>query len=169
MINKAKKVSQDYLVESRYEHAKRVVGILCKYEKPSDVEVVAAYLHDIFEDTYLSEEYILEEFGQEVLDLVKELTNPIDHYIDRSFEHMNKASKKAKRIKLCDRIDNMSKRMDFIDEYKKKKILSYIKESKNLFEILKNSDKNLSNLYLETLNLLDQACKKAIEQPYDKF
>jgi (p)ppGpp synthase/HD superfamily hydrolase len=160
MVNKAKKVSQDYLVESRYEHAKRVVNILCKYEKPSDVEIVAAYLHDIFEDTYLSEEYILEEFGQEVVSLVKELTNPIDHCLDRSFEHMTKASKKAKRIKLCDRIDNMSKRIHSINEYKKKKILSYIEESKNLFEMLKNSDEELSNLYLETLGSLEEACRK---------
>jgi (p)ppGpp synthase/HD superfamily hydrolase len=158
MINKAKRVSQDHLVQSRYEHAKRVVGILCKYDQPSDVEIAAAYLHDIFEDTYLSEEYILEEFGPDVTGLIKELTNPIDHCLDRSFSHMIKASKKAKKIKLCDRIDNMSKRINSIKDYKKKKISSYIEESKNLLEMLKNSDKNLADLYLETLELLEKSC-----------
>lgn len=148
LIENARLIAEQNLISSRYEHAKRVVDILCRYAA-SEKEIAAAYLHDIFEDTYLSEDYILGEVGKEVCFIVKELTNTPED-LDRSFYHMKNASKEAKRIKLCDRIDNISKRIKNPDKYELK---SYIIESENLVELLKTPDNN--NLY--------ELCKKKID------
>ena len=155
IIEKANLIAKENLISNRYEHAKRVVDILCKYAA-SEKEIAAAYLHDIFEDTHLSEEYVSKEVGEEICIIAQELTNPPEDYEDRSFRHMKNASKEAKRIKLCDRIDNISKRIENSQKYGKKKIDSYIEESEILAEMLKDSDENLYFFLKERINLLQK-------------
>lgn len=156
LIKLAKSLAKEHLLDHRYEHAKRVVELLCKYSKPTDNEIAAAYLHDILEDTYLRDEYVIEKVGENVYKLIKELTNPVEYYgPNKCFDHMKNASKEAKRIKLCDRIDNMIKRIKNKEEYIKK-IPNYIDDSKNLLEILESSDKNLSIVYKNTLSSLQE-------------
>jgi len=151
IVEKAKDIAKNHLIKTRYEHAKRVVKLLSTYYSPSEVEIAASYLHDIFEDTYLSEKYIIDEVGQEVCDLVKELTNPTEYYGDaKSFDHMKNASELAKRIKLCDRTDNILKRIKNIEEYRKK-VPQYINDSMDLLEIIGSSDKKLAEVYKNTL------------------
>ena len=155
IIEKANLIAKKNLISNRYEHAKRVVDILCKYAA-SEKEIAAAYLHDIFEDTHLSEEYVSKEVGEEICIIAQELTNPPEDYEDRAFMHMKNASKEAKRIKLCDRIDNISKRIENSQKYGKKKIDSYIEESESLAEMLKDSDENLYFFLKERINLLQK-------------
>jgi hypothetical protein len=57
---------------------------------------------------------------------------------------------------LCDRIDNISKRIENSQKYGKKKIDSYIEESENLAEMLKDSDENLYFFLKERINLLQK-------------
>jgi (p)ppGpp synthase/HD superfamily hydrolase len=74
----------------------------------------AAYLHDTLEDTNLTEDEILKDFGQDVLKLVKELTS--DSQIMATFDSkgaylldkMQRMSCQALFIKLLDRLDNIS-------------------------------------------------------------
>src|SRR5688572_25955060 len=84
VIEKAKKIAFDahdakmqvrkYTGEPYTVHLANVAGILS--EVTSDPEIIAAgLLHDTLEDTDLSEETILAEFGPRVLRLVKEVTD----------------------------------------------------------------------------------------------
>jgi hypothetical protein len=94
--------------------------------------------------------------GIEVCNLVKELTNPTEYFGDtKDFDHLKNVSEKAKRIKLCDRIDNISKRIKNIEQYRKK-VPQYIEASLELLEIIGKSDKNLSVLYKNTLSILEK-------------
>ena len=73
------------------------------------------WLHDVVEDTSVTEDDLLKEFGPEVTALVMELTNPSKGLglprseakrMDRA--HLAGASRQAKIIKMLDRIDNLN-------------------------------------------------------------
>jgi len=81
-------------------------------------QIMAAVLHDTIEDTYVTYEDVLANFGKEVADLVYELT---DQFTTEAYPDNNRAQRKvweadrlarvsieAKLIKLCDMIDNTS-------------------------------------------------------------
>lgn len=77
--------------------------------------VAAAWLHDVVEDTSVGLEEIRSLFGNGVADLVGWLTNPSKGMnlpradrkrIDR--EHLAKAPREAKIIKMLDCLDNLS-------------------------------------------------------------
>jgi len=95
-------------------HPSRIAGRAATLEDATEKLVVAAYLHDVLEDTNRTAAEIGDRFGSEVVRLVLELTNPSKGLdtpraerkrIDR--EHLAKASHEAKLLKLLDRIDNL--------------------------------------------------------------
>ena len=82
----------------------------------SDDQVRAALLHDVLEDTQCTYEELVDNFGDIVAELVKELT---DVYTPEAYPSMNRAerkaleakrmstiSKEARLIKVCDIMDN---------------------------------------------------------------
>lgn len=93
-------------------HPQNVVRILSNYTKDSEI-LAAAWLHDVMEDTNISESTLRELFGERITNLVKELTSPSKIEIpDR--EERKKAenikvkniSIEAKLVKLADILDN---------------------------------------------------------------
>jgi (p)ppGpp synthase/HD superfamily hydrolase len=79
-------------------------------------EVAAAWLHDVIEDCGVTADDLLEAgFPSASVQLVVELTNPSKKHkrlprkarkqIDR--EHLRRVSRRAQRLKLLDRIDNL--------------------------------------------------------------
>jgi (p)ppGpp synthase/HD superfamily hydrolase len=80
----------------------------------SDEEVVAAWLHDVVEDTSITLENIIELFGKEVADLVEHLTD-LDEYLNLSLverkqkqaDRVAKASAGVRRIKIADQTSNV--------------------------------------------------------------
>lgn len=103
----------------------------------SEDMVVAAYLHDVVEDSSFTISDIRDAFGPSVADLVDWLTNSSKGMnapradrkkIDR--EKLKRAPWKAKIIKLCDRIDNLIEAIedqqtprDFLKKYQQESIL----------------------------------------------
>jgi len=104
-------------------HPMRVAGrtILLDYDRDGiDADedmVVAAWLHDVIEDTSVTRDSIRREFGWRVEELVVELTN---HYTKVAYPDLKRAerktlelgrladiSRRALVIKLIDRIDNL--------------------------------------------------------------
>lgn len=93
----------------------------------------AAWLHDVLEDCDVTEQQLLDVSCQEVLDIVKELTNPSKMHpelnrrkrkeMDR--EHLKVVSWEAKTLKLFDRIDNLSDMADAEDDF----VQLYVRES----------------------------------------
>lgn len=108
--------------EPYINHPLRVAGAVMLVKDPPGTEitddmVVAAWLHDVYEDTQYSSPVLVNPFGLKVDRLVVELTNT---FTRDSTVGMNRKKRKAaetKRlasvssgaqiIKLCDRIDNL--------------------------------------------------------------
>ncbi len=108
--------------EPYINHPMRVAGAVMLAKDPPSTEitddtVVAAWLHDVYEDTHYSSPVLVNPFGYKVDKLVVELTNV---FTTDGTVGMNRAQRKAaevKRlasvsseaqiIKLCDRIDNL--------------------------------------------------------------
>lgn len=108
----------------------------------TEVMIAAAWMHDTIEDTDITYGDIRRELGQEVADLVIELT---DAYTHEAFPKWNRAKRKqaeckrmaglsdeAKVIKLCDLADNPSS----IIEHDPKFAIVYLREKADLLEVL---------------------------------
>jgi (p)ppGpp synthase/HD superfamily hydrolase len=83
-----------------------------------EAQIAAAFLHDTLEDTDTTHAELVTEFGQDVADLVLELTDVFTH---EAFPHLNRAARKmletdriatisdrAKAVKKADIADNTS-------------------------------------------------------------
>lgn len=127
LINKAKQFAiqahdsiqhrRKYTDEPYHVHPERVAKTLASINT-DDATIAAAWLHDVLEDVAplnadFDETAIREQLGQEVLELVLEVTDvsqPSDgnraarKALDR--EHLRQASPRGKTIKLADLIDN---------------------------------------------------------------
>lgn len=121
----------------------------------------AAWLHDVLEDCpHIPPERIKEACGEDVLNLVKELTNPsigvkapraVRKKMDR--EHLANASWEAKVIKLFDRICNLRD----MDHFKDMKFIKlYAEESRALVECLKDVDTRLTDEALSWVRHLER-------------
>lgn len=116
----------------------------------------AALLHDVLEDTDITESMICYITDETTLRLVKELTNPSKQYphlsrqerksMDR--EHLRYASYHAKIIKLIDRICNLRDMNGAETCFKKK----YLNESLLLLDALAGTDGSLEGILRNTIN-----------------
>lgn len=120
----------------------------------SDEMICASFLHDILEDVYpkcneFDEHLIKKEFGEEVLMLVKWLTDisikedgnrEIRKKIDR--EHISNAPISAKTIKLSDLIDNSITIVEHDNNFAK----IYLKEKRLLLGVLLDGNATLWNI-----------------------
>lgn len=139
------------------KHCERIVSKLNSLPETDEIDCAAAWLHDVIEDVAIPRNSV-EEFnyriemacGKNVLELVHELTNP-SAYMDikcpreqkkaADFPHISKASRRAKRIKLADRLDNIKDSAYAPLKFLKK----YIPESKQLLSLIKDAHKELAN------------------------
>lgn len=139
-------------------HPLRVAGRVSLQEGATDEMIAAAWLHDVLEDTEVTEAELRSAFGDEVADLVVDLTNTsksikglnragrrkVDH------ERLSHASNEAKVIKLADRLDNLSDLMD--DPLVPKDFAKlYVEESRSLIESLRGTGSALETALEEKL------------------
>lgn len=89
-------------------HIYRVIILLFKEFKISDREVLAAgALHDVIEDCEINEKELLGKFGKNVTNMVKGESQNLLSSRKVYMEHLKDESINVKKIKLCDRIDNL--------------------------------------------------------------
>jgi len=108
--------------------------------------IAAAILHDTVEDTGVREEDIKHHFGHEVAVLVKGLTD-VSCEADgnravrkaKDLVHIAKQTPLCKTIKLADLIDNSSSIAQYDPNFAK----IYMKEKKDLLEVLGEGNENL--------------------------
>jgi (p)ppGpp synthase/HD superfamily hydrolase len=145
---------RDYITHPERVAEKIWEMMIEKDERVTANLVAAAWLHDVLEDTQTTEQEIVETTNEEVLKLVKELTNPSKQFVflpehkllpkggvrqlkkkmDR--EHLAHVSWGAKLIKLVDRYDNVSDMENMDKDF----CLLYADESEMLLEALKGTD-----------------------------
>ncbi len=110
------------------EHPRRVAAKVATLAEATPELVAAAHLHDVIEDTALTQADIAAQIAPAVGELVAHLTNPSKDsaasraqrkQMDR--EHLKVIPFEAKLVKLCDRIDNLGEMegapIDFLDLY----------------------------------------------------
>ena len=145
-------------------HPTRVANKVRFLPGMTEVDIAAALLHDVIEDCDPKWiEVIRQKCGEEVLQLVLELTNPTAgpewKYRPRAekrakdWEHLAQVSDRAKRIKLVDRWDNLG---DFVNG-PKKLIAKYIQESRHLVGMIGYVDETLAKEVEERINALSKA------------
>ena len=94
-------------------HPISVADILCNEANVTDISVIcAALLHDTVEDTEATAEELTTEFGQQISDIVMDVTD--DKSIEDKqrrkqlqIEHAAHISDQAKLVKLADKISNL--------------------------------------------------------------
>jgi len=110
----------------------------------TEAMICAALLHDVLEDTQVSEATLLHEFGREVLDLVRWLTK-VEVPGNRAFrkvsecKRLHRAPAEAQTIKLADSIDNAKS----IIEHDPKFAKVFLSELRDLLSFLCKGDPEL--------------------------
>lgn len=145
---KRKYTNEPYIV-----HPKAVMELVSKYVMPWQV-ACAAVLHDTVEDTSVTFKDIFQMFGQDVVDLVMQVTDvskPEDgnreerKAIDRAW--LAKSKPYGASIKLADLIDNTSTIVRHDPGFAK----IYLAEKELLLEVLKHGNAGLHALAVKTL------------------
>lgn len=102
-----------------FDHCEAVAEII-ELIMPNDLELLAAaYLHDTLEDTETTEQELRDEFGDDVTDLVIEVTK-----IDGDFPNLR--SERGVILKYADRLHNLSR----MQVWSKEKRAKYVNKSK---------------------------------------
>jgi (p)ppGpp synthase/HD superfamily hydrolase len=129
-------------IEPYVNHCRRVAQHAFRCSD-SEIVAAAALMHDIVEDTKITEAMLRATFPPEVVDLVMEVTDPEHSPALRRAERVQinrnklaKASPLGKLIKLCDVYDNT----DHIIEDMPKFAPLYLQEKMLLMEFLRCSD-----------------------------
>lgn len=114
--------------------------------------LISMILHDIIEDTDTKPEEIFSAFGQEVLDLVMEVTDdkslPKAERKRLQIEEASNKSTGAKLIKMADKISNINS----IPNWTKERFSEYLDWSENVMKGLRGVNPGLENYYDISLN-----------------
>lgn len=106
-----------------------------------DLPIQCALLHDCIEDTAVTYENVLANFGKEVADGVLALTKnenlPKEERMRDSLERLLKQPKQVQLVKLADRITNLQAPPHY---WSKEKILNYAEEAKVIHRYLKDAN-----------------------------
>jgi (p)ppGpp synthase/HD superfamily hydrolase len=134
-----------YTFEPYIVHPAEVVSIV-RSVPHTEAMLAAAWLHDVVEDTGVTNETIRAEFGEEVADLVGWLTDvsrpdegnrAVRKAIDR--EHTAMAPAEAQTVKLADLISNTRSIMAHDEKFAK----TYLEEKRLLLEVMTRGDSTL--------------------------
>lgn len=143
-----------------FSHPKYVARII--EELTNDPAMVAvALLHDVLEDTDATLQELEEEFGQEIAELVKELTNPEKMLPNKKLyladKLANQISDKALLIKLADRYHNvLFLESDLVSVSFIKK---YYYETMFILKAIKTSDRKLTEEQLSIYEAINSIMK----------
>jgi len=122
------------------------VAALCARHEPFDPVLVAgAVLHDTLEDTGVSEAELRERFGDEVTELVLEVTDPDglkkSERRARQVAHMLTASDRARILKIADKTSNVGELADLpASRIKPKRMRKFVAWSRQVVANCKGVD-----------------------------
>ncbi|MBP3958318.1 bifunctional (p)ppGpp synthetase/guanosine-3',5'-bis(diphosphate) 3'-pyrophosphohydrolase [Gemmata sp. G18] len=149
-----------YTGEPYVNHCSSVARIVAEYTSDEAV-IAAAILHDVLEDTEVTESELRNVFGERVAALVAEVTDPIvegNRAVRKQAarEHLARSSPEGATIKLADLIDNTSS----IVAHDKGFARTYLGEKGILLEVLRHGDSALWKRAFERL----QAAQRELVQ-----
>jgi guanosine-3',5'-bis(diphosphate) 3'-pyrophosphohydrolase len=138
-------------------HPIEVANILWTIGKVEDITtLIAAILHDTLEDTDTTAEHIRTTFGDEVLELVLELSD--DNNLSKQERKQNQIahapllSPRAKQIKLADKICNVHDVAYLPPEgWSRHRRIEYLKWAQAVIDGLRGTNESLEKCFDETL------------------
>jgi (p)ppGpp synthase/HD superfamily hydrolase len=151
-------------------HVARVAGSVCVLPDVTEEMIAAAWLHDVIEDCDVKYETLVYLFGKTVADYTMGLTSyskrpgvglieDRETRIRLNNEYTAKEYEAVRRIKICDRIDNMT---DTLIEATQEFALRYVWETKELMNLAFQSIPD-QDLFDRLLGLVI-----AVEEKYQK-
>jgi (p)ppGpp synthase/HD superfamily hydrolase len=138
-----------------WTHLTAVAAMVRQVDGATEDMVIAAYLHDVLEDTQVAMIDISMLFGADVLDLVHALTDQFSapHYGNRAYRKSLEAARlatvspDAQTIKYADLIDNTSSIVAFDPGFAQ----VYLPEAKHLLSVMHRGDPGLRNRALRVV------------------
>jgi guanosine-3',5'-bis(diphosphate) 3'-pyrophosphohydrolase len=133
-----------YTGEQYWHHPREVAAMVRTIENCTSDMICAAYLHDVLEDTQVTEVTLRNVFGNDITDLVVWLTDvsrPEDgnretrKALDRA--HIAQAPAEAQNIKCCDLCSNTMSIMQHDKNFAK----VYLKEKAELLVVMTKADR----------------------------
>lgn len=149
-----KGVSRKFSGDPYFEHVRKVFKLVKKIDTRETLGA-AALLHDTLEDCpEVTYKILVDNFGKEVADIVKELTSKEDLIdamgkADYLLDKMVTMSDDALTVKLCDRLQNLSDHFSASDKFRKK----YYDETKYIVDRLK-VNRQLKKSQITVINLI---------------
>ena len=107
-------------------HPIRIASALISLGIKDSEILVGAILHDVLEDTSITEEVLFSEFSEEAVDIIIRVTNKPDMSKEEYYNQIAK-NPKATVVKLADRCHNVST----MNHFNLNKIKKYIKETED--------------------------------------
>jgi GTP diphosphokinase / guanosine-3',5'-bis(diphosphate) 3'-diphosphatase len=145
-------------------HPVEVTNLLLKtIENPSEKLLIAALLHDVIEDTDTSEEDIRSSFGDEVLQLVKEVTD--DMHLPRKerkrlqIVHSGALSPEAKYIKIADKACNVKDIINTRHYWTKQDKISYIEWAIRVVDQMHGTHRDLETVFFNNVREAQEKLK----------
>jgi len=179
--------SQDYIIDIfkalefasfKHRHQKRkgaagipyinhpigvALQLLTHLQNPSKEIIITALLHDILEDTSTKAEEIKIRFGEEVLNLVKEVTDDMSLSSRERKEiqiiRAGSLSKEAQHIKIADKICNIRDILATSIYWTRRQKIRYIENAVSVISRIKNPDKKLIREFKNSLTEAENALK----------
>ncbi len=151
-------------------HPVKVAQLLSQFGEDDPNLIIAAFLHDVIEDTTENEKeikeisgLILQKFGETVLLTVLEVSDnkslPVEERKRLQVAHTPKLSERAKKLKIADKICNiLDIKNDPPENWPVKRKLAYLDWSKQVVNgakgLNKKLDKYFDQVYNEVYSLL---------------
>ena len=134
-------------------------------------EVIAAVLHDVVEDSDVTEVELEAGFGTEVARIVAELTNPPEwealpklEMKTRQADHVARTSRSARRIKIADQTSNLRDILRDPSAWDRDRGRDYITGSSRVVEACRGTDAWLEAQFDEIKLAADAAFSPGIRQ-----
>jgi len=149
-----KGVTRKFSSDPYFEHVRKVFELVKKVDTRETLGA-AALLHDVLEDCpQVTYDILVDNFGKEVADIVKELTSKEDLIdvmgkAEYLLDKMATMSDDALTVKLCDRLQNLSDHFSASDKFRKK----YYEETKYIVDSLK-ANRQLNKSQITVINLI---------------
>lgn len=161
-------------------HPIQVMYILSQAGIMDDSTLCAAVLHDVIEDTKVTYEELVGEFGKSVADIVKECSDdkslPKEVRKQEQIKHAKNISRSAKLVKIADKISNLSDLEENPPaKWTKEEIEGYFIWSYCVWLNLKGENELLDHkiekiFYSKKLfHLTDEELEKKLNDYYDKI
>lgn len=136
-------------------HPLKVANLLMSSGEDNFELLIAAILHDVVEDSDATKEEISKEFGQEVSDLVAEVTDdkelPYTIRKELQVKYAPELSVKAKKLKIADKICNIEDIVNYPLDWTSERRLSYLEWSAQVVAGCRGVSPVLEEIFDETL------------------